>query len=390
MALASVAVIAVPIAIFLTWYVAREHLIRANAGTVDLVFQPFDWIDGAPRYVPVDQLPALTWRLHAARSGAPDEPGDALPAELVEVLSESSAGTRRSWRVRAPGGMAYLRVDGRGRHGERCAPSWIRIQAFPGYAGSPDRDVLSIDVPTCRATRDDMLAVEAGRFVHGGPGDPPSSKFFGEIDYDQPERTVDLAAFALDRTEVSNARFAPFAKLEHITGYRAPLYGHDPVHAHDADPEYPVTNINLFEANAFCRYMGKSLPTDLEWVKAARGGLAIHGAPNPWPRRSYPWGPAAAPRCVNQAGDEDGSLWTAPVDSYACGAGPYGHRNLVGNVDEWMAYTALAGSTGTLALIRGGSAKSPAELQHTSTIFANRRDPLQFDYATGVRCSTHE
>jgi formylglycine-generating enzyme required for sulfatase activity len=389
MALAGIAVVAVPVAIFVTWYVAREHLIRANAGTVDIVLQPFDWIDGAPRHVPVDELPGLTWTLHAARPGDPHQPGAALPADLVEVLSESSDGTRHSWRVRAPGGMAFLRIDGRGRDGEHCAPSWIRIQAFPGYAGSVDLGVFPIDVPTCRATHDDMLTVEAGPFVYGGPGDPPS-KFFGGIDYDQPERVVDLPVFALDRTEVSNARFAAFARLEHITGYRAPLYGNDATHAHDGDPEYPVTNINLFEADAFCKYMGKALPSDLEWMKAARGGLAIHGAPNQWPRRLYPWGPEPAPRCVNQAGEDDGSLWTAPVDAYACGAGPYGHRNLVGNVDEWIAYAMPAGSGSPLAVIRGGSARSPPERQHTSTIFANRRDPLQFDYATGVRCSTHD
>jgi len=384
-ALAGIGAIAVPVVIFITWYFAREHQIRANAGTVDFVVVPFDWIDGAPRYVQVAELPNLSWTLHAAKPGDPHEPGEPLPLDLVEILSDSRSGTRRTWRVRAPGGMAYLRIDGRGRPGEHCAPSWIRIQAFPGYAGSSDRDVFSIDVPSCRATRDELLAVEAGEFIYGGPGDPPS-ELFGEVDYDKPERRVDLAAFALDRTEVSNARFAPFARLEHVTGYRPPLYGNDVFHAHDADPQYPVTDINVFEAQAFCRYMGKELPSDEEWVKAARGGLTIHGAPNPSPRRLFPWGTASSPRCVNQMGEDDGSLWTAPVDSYRCGAGPYGHVNLVGNVDEWIRYRAASG-VAALAGIRGGSSKSPAELLHTSTIFANRRDPLQFDYATGIRCS---
>lgn len=391
MTLAAACAVGIPAFILIGRYLAREQLISSNTGTIEIVLAPFDWVNGAPHAAPLVELPMLAWRLHTAQPASPHEPGEVLPAKLVDVVDRSSTGSTRRWLVRAPGGMAFLEIDGRGRIGEHCEPSWVRIQAFPGYSTSANVEILSIDVPTCQATRAGMLPVEAGPFIYGGPGEPPFERF-GERDYDTPQSEVDLPAFELDRTEVSNAQFAPFAKLERITGYPAPLYVNDVVHEHDGDPSQPLTDIDLFEAQAFCRYMGKTLPTDEQWMKASRGGRMIGGEPNPSPARRFPWGSASSPLCVNSAGTDDGNAWTAPVDSYGCGAGPYGHVNLVGNVDEWISPGSprLPISTkGSQVMIRGGSAESPPELLHASTIFVNHRNPLQFDYAIGLRCSTH-
>jgi len=380
--------VAVPAFIWIGRYVEREHLIRTNAGTVELVFQMYDWAAGAPRRALLRDHPALRWSLYAARPGDVHEVGDAIPPELIETLSDAKADEAQRVRVRAPGGTAFLRIDGRGLRGQDCAPSWIRIQSFPGYAGNALPDAWTIDIPTCNASHADTLTVGAGAFIYGGPGER-ASPLYGERDHDEPETQIDLPSYTMDRTELSNAKFAMFARLEHVTGYPAPRYGDDAIHAHDGDPEYPVTNVNLFEAEAYCRYMGKTLPSQAEWVKAARGGRSVDGVVNPYPRRLYPWGPDPAPRCVNQGGEADGSAWTAPVTSYGCGAGPYGHLNLVGNVDEWMARPP-AGAVHALAVIRGGSANSPPELHHITTIFVNHRDPQWFDYAIGFRCVAHD
>src|SRR3569623_1824772 len=195
--------------LMLSRYLAREQLIRTNAGTVDLTVLPYDWIDGAPRAVEVSQLPDLHWTLYAARADDANEPGDPLPADVVEVLERQRGTDRITWRVRAPGGAAFVAIEGRGRRGEHCPPSWIRIRAFTGYAGAGSPPMQLI-VPTCQVSERDLVRNEAGPIVYGGPGEPASSHD-GDADYTQPERTVTLPAFSLDRTEVSNGAFAPFA-----------------------------------------------------------------------------------------------------------------------------------------------------------------------------------
>ncbi len=377
-AVATAVAVAIPATLLISRYLAREQLIANNTGTVEFVLQPYDWMNDRMVPVPIAELPELSWTLYRAAASDPHVPG---ATANVERLAERREATALVARARAAGGVMFLSVTGRGRKGEHCAASWVRMQAFPGYVeGSVERVV--IDVPTCRTSAANTLAVPAGPFIYGGPGDPPS-RHYNEPDYTRPERIVELAAFAMDRTEVSNAMFAPFAQLASVTGYPPPVYSKEAVHTNDASPSYPVTAINSLQAAAFCRYMGKSLPTDEEWVKAARGGLMLDGVANPAPRRAYPWGARPAPACVNQSGDGDPDPWVSPVDAYGCGAGPYGHLNLVGNVNEW-----IATDERPLTIIRGGSVSSPPELEHTTTIFINHRNPIAFDYAIGVRCVT--
>lgn len=107
---------------------------------------------------------------------------------------------------------------------------------------------------------------------------------------------------------------------------------------------YPVTYVSWYDAMGFLQWCGLRLPTEAEWEKALRGGLFLDGDEtkkrrNPLPERSYPWGnePPDANgvyRC-NFDGVDDGFDYTAPVDSFAQFASPYGICNLAGNVAEW-------------------------------------------------------
>ena len=93
------------------------------------------------------------------------------------------------------------------------------------------------------------------------------------------------------------------------------------------------------------------------------------------------------PECVNEAGEQDGYRWIAPVESFACGASPYGILNLVGNVQEWLAredQPELANPE--LRIVRGGGMHSPPDLEHTTTLFMNQRGPRDFNYSVGFRC----
>ncbi|MBX3155739.1 MAG: protein kinase [Deltaproteobacteria bacterium] len=354
---------------------------NVNLGRVEIALRPFDWVNGVRTPVAVEQLPALSWRLHD-RQPEGHEPGAPIADVRAEPLVVS--GPELVARVDVRGGAAYLRIDGRARAGEpSCAPSWVRIQSLPGYserAGAVTR--LEIPVPTCRATRDDMIAIPAGTFIYGGPGDPPTT-LAGE--FLEREREIDLHEFAIDRTEVSNARFAPYAEIAAITNYPVPIYPPAGPLEHAGDPDRPLAGLDAFAAEALCRYYGKRLPSDHEWVKAARGGLVVGGEVNPAPRRLYPWGGEPRPRCANLLGEADGYEWTAPVDALGCGDSPYGVRQLVGNVAEIISYQAgVEGSSARHS--RGGGAESPIVLEHGTTVYRNQHEARQFAYSLGVRC----
>jgi formylglycine-generating enzyme required for sulfatase activity len=225
--------------------------------------------------------------------------------------------------------------------------------------------------------------IESGPFVYGGPGEP-RTRVPGTPD---PEEVIDLPAFAIDRTEVSNAQFAPFAQMRRVTGYPVPDYPQTELHKDAGLPRIPVTSIDAFEAEAFCRFLGKRLPGDHEWVKAARGGLTIHGKPNPVPRRLYPWGGDVPAHCANIAGIEDGYRWLAPVDALPCGASPYGVLNLAGNAGEWISRQGQTDhDVDPLWIVRGGEVISPPELEQGTTVIRNDRQGRQFTFSVGFRC----
>ena len=370
-------------------YLAREHAIQLNAGTVDLVLAAYDRGEHG-EIVPVaaGELPKLAWRLYAPSATDPHAPGEALPENVVDHVSTNVDGMQRIDRVSAPGGTAFLRVDGRGRHGERCAPSWIRIQNLPGYAGASGIRKLAISVPTCQSSRWDTVLVDAGPFIYGGPGERPT-KYAKQTDYALPEQTIELPAFRMDRTEISNATYKPFARMEPITGFPVPTYNLESENIHDSEPGYPATDVDAFEAEAFCRYLGKELPTDRQWVKGARGGLRVNGAPNPSPRRLYPWGTTLRRECVN-ADTGDGHQVLAPVESLPCSASPYGIVNLVGNVDEWISRVDQPDASNPLHVLRGGDYVAIVDLDQPTTVFVNHRDPRVVRYSIGFRCVESE
>lgn len=359
------------------------RLAGSNLGRVDLVLAPFDWVGNRPVGVDAVSLPALSWRVFGAKPGDEHTPGGELPAALVRHMGQTALALARVDRAELPGGTAFLRIDGRGRLGESCAPSWIRIQSIPGYASRQQPGTrIALNVPTCAASVAGTATIEAGPFVYGGVGEPKTRSH----DKTEPEQIVDLPEFAIDRTEVSNEQFAPFAQMREVTGYPVPDYPLTELHKDAGLPMMPVTAVDAFEAEAFCRFMGKRLPGDHEWTKAARGGLVVHGVPNPTPRRLYPWGSVPA-NCSNVGGTEDGYRWLAPVDAFPCGASPYGVLNLAGNAAEWISREGQTDrAVNPLWIIRGGEVDAPADLDQATTVFRNERQGRQFTFAVGFRC----
>jgi formylglycine-generating enzyme required for sulfatase activity len=316
-----------------------QHKVRAdrNLGRFHLELSAYDWDPRrhAPIPVSLDELPDLDWELYD-----PSEDDElALGARRIDVAArlETSAGATRSWLVEAPGGRVQLRVVGRGHAGTRCGPSVSPLRRLPGFA-STDTPRLVVRVPTCQASGADMIRIPAGPFRSGGLGEPRAVLGEDLHEKDIPaEQDVDEPAFSIDRTEVTNAAFRMFSADASATVVSMPVYPNT-IHLRNAGGDaYPISDITWAEARAYCRFLGKELPTDRQWQKAMRGGLMLGATPNQSPRRNLPWGAWVEPVPANIS---DTGKEPAPVGSWPGDVSPYGVLDLAGNVQEWTSSTA--------------------------------------------------
>jgi formylglycine-generating enzyme required for sulfatase activity len=166
-----------------------------------------------------------------------------------------------------------------------------------------------------------MVLIPAGEFWMGSPD--------GEGDKDEhPRHQVYLDAFYMDKFEVTVARYAEFMRS---TNRSKPAYwDRVDINKHG---NLPVIGVDWHDAEDYCRWAGKRLPTEAEWERAARGTDG----------RTYPWGnEGPTPRLANFGKDYtnvnnvyDESL--APVESFEAGNSPYGLHRMAGNVWEWTA-----------------------------------------------------
>ena len=178
---------------------------------------------------------------------------------------------------------------------------------------TPDREIIGKDGAP-------MALIPAGEFWMGSPD--------GEGEKDEhPRHRVYLDAFYMDKFEVTVSRYAEFLRA---TGWPSPEYWQQVSRGkHD---KLPVVGVDWHDAEAYCRWAGKRLPTEAEWEKAARG---TDGQTYPWGNEELTSGLATYGKVFFFSSQYDGGL--APVDSYEPGRSPYGLHHMAGNVWEWVA-----------------------------------------------------
>ncbi len=273
-----------------------------------------------------------------------------------------------------------------------------------------------------RARASETVLVEGGTFTMGTNiaevaqavreclagygGDPGNCQpEYGEDS--APEHQVTLSAFNMERTEVSYAQFLAFLNLMGPGSHRNGCSG-QPCAQTRSDSEtsnvtfdsqtysvaltindHPMTNVTWYGAQAYCQAIGRRLPTEAEWERAARGRDG----------KIFPWGNAWDASRASTRRPASGQPQKVPVFAFTTGASDFGVLNMAGNVAEWVSDwydarfygrpEATAPDTrgplsGTTKVVRGGS--WDAVPFFSRTVHRQDRDPLQPTAWIGFRC----
>jgi len=289
------------------------------------------------------------------------------------------------------------------------------LQTLQLKLGRPYSPVLRHEPPSVAAeprsgVRGEMVSFPGG-VVEIGTEDRSAA-----YDNERPRYAVEVAPFRIDVNPVTNGDFLIFiaaggyATQEYWTeagwhwltdaGVNAPKYwelvdGEWTTRSMDritpVDPRHPVCHVCFHEAEAFARFVGKRLPTEIEWEVAASWDPA--GG-----RRVYPWGNQPADRRI--ANLDQLAFGTAPIGSYPRNVSPLGCYGMIGDVWEWTSsdFAPWPGFESfpykeysevffgpEYKVLRGGSwATRPGAIRNT---FRNWDYPIRRQIFSGFRCA---
>ena len=202
------------------------------------------------------------------------------------------------------------------------------------------------------------LAIPGGTFLLGATRDEPFV-----FDNEKWAHPVEVKPFRIASTPVTNAEFAAFVDdggyrrrelwdrrgwewrrregAEHPLFWRRDADGRWCERRFDQmvplEPWHPIVHVNWYEAGAYCRWAKRRLPTEAEWELAASGEPTPGDGGNTGRKRRFPWGDdLPTPERANLDYRAGG---TVDVRALAAGDSPFGCRQMIGNVWEWVADT---------------------------------------------------
>lgn len=205
-----------------------------------------------------------------------------------------------------------------------------------------------------------MVLVPAGEFIMGVDGGAPDEK---------PRRSVYVESFYIDKFEVTNKEFAVVFPAHHYE---------------ERKTNHPATGVTWSQATAYAQAVGKRLPTEEEWEKAARG---IDG-------REYPWGNTFDPTLCNSVKPPPDPGGTVRVGQSRAGASAFGVLDMAGNAYEWTStwYQPYPGNTDVkneygqiYRVLRGGSYLTDRFRVRAARRHYDKIDSGREDY--GFRCA---
>lgn len=234
--------------------------------------------------------------------------GDPADVDAFELLSTGDASSENEFEVVAleEGTKQWTVTLGElpepeGEPGTIEFPETFEPLEEFGYEDGFPRRIL------CKTDRSVMVLVPSGRFRMGTDVGPENA---------QPELDLPLETYYIDAAEVTVVQYLAFREANAMSGKRAIEF---PANK-DASDLHPAHGIRYADAIAYAQWVGKDLPTEAEWEKAARGP---DGAP-------YPWGHGRAMFSFSRTREDIDPIGTFPQD-----VSPYGVRDMAGNVREW-------------------------------------------------------
>ncbi|MEC7640563.1 MAG: SUMF1/EgtB/PvdO family nonheme iron enzyme [Nitrospinota bacterium] len=172
----------------------------------------------------------------------------------------------------------------------------------------------------------EMILIPAGPFMMGSSEEDiewAMQEFYAEskewYQSETPAQAAFLPSYHIDKYEVTVAQYKKYLEM---TGNPPPKDFDNPKFN---QPKHPVVGVTWKEAQNYCRSLGKRLPTEAEWEKAARGSDG----------RRYPWGNTSDQNKANARGKQDNHRYTAPIGKFPDGQSPYGVMDMAGNAWEW-------------------------------------------------------
>ncbi len=230
-----------------------------------------------------------------------------------------------------------------------------------------------------------MIKIPEGPFIMGSSAEDvewAALKFFSEslewYQDEMPQQEVVLTTYYIDKYETTVGQYRPFIKS---TRRLSPRYWQS--EKFNAEIDHPVVGVSWEDARAYCDWVGKRLPTEAEWEKAARGDQGLR----------YPWGDEPEEMRLNARG-KDAVRYTSAVGSFPEGKSPYGVMDMSGNVWEWTSDWYLPYPDNQtendmygeqFKIIRGGSWNANLDLARTTV--RGKSLPDQQQNSVGFRCA---